>query len=119
MLKSIAKGTSMIGQAEELLYPAERVESEIGIVLPPANHWLLISSVLDLSLRARARVCCFTCCSSLLSRSAGISAFIIPVGRVGRQASAWYHGLHEFPHDCRTRYVLPNLRQHSHSHFTY
>ena len=40
MLKSIAKGTGMIGQAEELLYPAQRVPSEIGIVYPrSAFYW--------------------------------------------------------------------------------
>jgi hypothetical protein len=40
MLEPIAKGTSMIGQAEELLYPAMRVESEVGIVYPrSAFYW--------------------------------------------------------------------------------
>ena len=34
MLESMAKGTGMIGQAEELLYPAERVASEVGIIYP-------------------------------------------------------------------------------------
>ena len=40
MLPSMAKGTGMIGQAEELLYPAERVASEVGIVYPrSAFYW--------------------------------------------------------------------------------
>ena len=39
MLKSIAKGTGMIGQAEELLYPAQRVASEVGIVYPRSSFF--------------------------------------------------------------------------------
>ena len=37
MLKSIAKGTGMIGQAEELLYPAARVASQVGILYPRSS----------------------------------------------------------------------------------
>jgi hypothetical protein len=39
MLNSIAKGTSMIGQAEELLWPAQRVASQIGILYPRSSFY--------------------------------------------------------------------------------
>ena len=37
MLKSMAKGTGMIGAAEELLWPAERVVSDVGIIYPRSS----------------------------------------------------------------------------------
>ncbi len=40
MLHSMAKGNGMIGAAEELLWPAQRVESEVGIIYPrSAFYW--------------------------------------------------------------------------------
>lgn len=39
MLQSIAKGTSMIGEAEDLLYPAERIASNIGILYPRSSFY--------------------------------------------------------------------------------
>lgn len=39
MLQSIAKGTGMIGEAEDLLYPAERVASNIGILYPRSSFY--------------------------------------------------------------------------------
>jgi hypothetical protein len=39
MLQSMAKGTGMIGAAEPLLYPAERVVSDVGIVYPRSSYF--------------------------------------------------------------------------------
>eukprot|EP01052_Picozoa_sp_SAG31_P014628 SAG31_NODE_916_length_11047_cov_3.507033_10_plen_375_part_00 len=35
----MAKGTGMIGAAEELLWPAERVRSDVGIIYPRSSHY--------------------------------------------------------------------------------
>ena len=39
MVKAIAKAAGLIGQAEELLIPAERVESEVGILYPRSSFY--------------------------------------------------------------------------------
>ena len=39
MVKAIAKAAGLIGQAEELLVPAERVESEVGILYPRSSFY--------------------------------------------------------------------------------
>lgn len=39
LLESMAKGTSMIGAAEDLLWPAERVQSQIGILYPRSSFY--------------------------------------------------------------------------------
>ena len=39
LLDSIAKGNGMIGAAEELLWPAERVPSKVGIIYPRSSFF--------------------------------------------------------------------------------
>ena len=47
MLQSIAKAHGMIGAAEELLWPAERIVSDVAIIQPRSSAMWDISSAMD------------------------------------------------------------------------